>query len=305
TLQGTTPNSNLTTVGATDSNDARASFSNYGNFVDVVAPGVSVRTTLRGGGYGYGTGTSFATPLTAGVYALMLSANPSLAPASLDSILFSSTDDIGSTGYDIYFGYGRINAAKAVSAAKGTNTADTTSPTSSIASPYSGSKVTGTVAVNVNASYNIGVTKVELYANGSLVAVDTTTPFAFSWNTNALSDGDVNLYSRAYDAAGNAGASVPVKVTVTNDTTAPTTVISSPSNGAKVSGTVMISVNATDNKKVSKISLLIDGAEVAVSYGSSLSYSWLTRPTGTPATITARAYDPSNNVGIATVTVYR
>ncbi len=95
---------------ATDSGDNRASFSNFGRMVDVGAPGVSVFTTNRSGGYSGVSGTSFSCPLTAGLCALIWSANPSLTPDEVEAILKSGADDIGSTGIDDQFGYGRINS---------------------------------------------------------------------------------------------------------------------------------------------------------------------------------------------------
>ena len=56
-------------VSATDGNDARTSWSSYGSFVDLAAPGVSIWTTTSGGGYGAVSGTSFSTPITAGAIA--------------------------------------------------------------------------------------------------------------------------------------------------------------------------------------------------------------------------------------------
>jgi hypothetical protein len=80
-----------------------------------------------------------------------------------------------------------------------------------------------------------------------------------------------------------------------------------------VTGTVTVSATATDNKKVAKVTLLIDGREVAVSYGSSVSYSWNTTGTkgngrkktssGTTSTVTSRAEDPAGNVGTASISV--
>ncbi|MDB5756690.1 MAG: hypothetical protein JWR56_3118, partial [Massilia sp.] len=106
-----TPNtSTILTVAATDSADQRASWSAYGPVVDVAAPGVGIWTTTAGGSYGAVSGTSFSSPLTAGVVALMLSANPALQPSQVDSILTSTADDLGTPGRDDYYGYGRINA---------------------------------------------------------------------------------------------------------------------------------------------------------------------------------------------------
>ncbi len=101
-------------VAATDSNDAKASFSNYGSYIDVAAPGVSVYTCSMGGGYKTFSGTSAAAPHVAAVTALMISSKPTLSAYDIRSKIVQSVDDLGTTGWDSYFGYGRINAEKAV-----------------------------------------------------------------------------------------------------------------------------------------------------------------------------------------------
>jgi len=104
-------------VGATNSGDTRAGFSNYGRCIDVVAPGEGIVTTSMGGGTGPISGTSFATPMTNGVIGLIWSINPSLTPAQVESMLFDSCDDLGDAGEDDVYGRGRINARRAVEAA--------------------------------------------------------------------------------------------------------------------------------------------------------------------------------------------
>lgn len=104
-------------VGATDSSDARSSFSNYGTPIDIVAPGTSVVSTTMGSSYASGSGTSYATPIAVGVAALMLSANPALTVSQLETRLMSSCDDVGPAGDDATFGRGRVNAYNAVVAA--------------------------------------------------------------------------------------------------------------------------------------------------------------------------------------------
>jgi subtilisin family serine protease len=98
-------------VGATDSSDTLAYFSAYGQFVDVTAPGVNVYTTDSGNDSDYASvsGTSFATPLTAGLAALIWSYNPSLTPDQVESVLKQGCDDLGDSGVDNTYGYGRIN----------------------------------------------------------------------------------------------------------------------------------------------------------------------------------------------------
>jgi len=299
----------LTVAGATDSADAKASFSSFGAFVDVGAPGVSIWTTARGGSYGSGSGTSFASPVTAGVYALMIAANANLAPGTLDSLLFSTARDLGTAGFDPYFGYGRVDAGAAVAAARAASGTDTTAPSVSISSPSAGARVSGLLPVNVSASDNVGVARVELYLNNTLFATDTTAPYGFSVDTLAMADGSLTLMARAFDAAGNATSSANVALTIANDTTPPTVVITSPANGATVSGIVTITASATDDQKVSRLSLLIDGREVAMSFGSAVSHNWNTasgrKKSNTTSTITARALDPAGNLGTASITVRR
>jgi subtilisin family serine protease len=203
----------LTCVTATTSSDVRASWSSYGAFVDVAAPGASIYSTTRGGGYAFVSGTSFASPIVAGVYALMKAVNGALAPSTLDQILASTARDLGTAGWDQYYGWGRVDAAAAVARAQATSATDTQNPSASITSP-TGGNVTGVVPVDVKATDNVGVARVELYARGSRVASDGVAPYRFSWDTSRLTKGSAKLEARAYDAAGNNTLSAPVTVTV-------------------------------------------------------------------------------------------
>ncbi len=302
------PSPSLTVVAATDTVDGRASFSSWGDYVDITAPGISIWTTTRGGGYGAVSGTSASSPVVAGVYALMMSAKPGLQPANYDSVLFSSAKDLGGAGWDQQFGNGRVNAATAVATILGTTPSDTQAPSVAIAAP-TGGKVSGLVPVDATATDNVAVARVELLVNGTLKATDTGAPYGMTLDSTAYADGPLTIQARAYDAAGNVASSSTVTLTVANDTVAPTVAIQNPAAGSTVSGTVPINVSATDNLKVSKIILTIDGKEVANSYGTTLSYSWAApRPKGKGAassTISARAEDPAGNFGTRAVTVNR
>jgi subtilisin family serine protease len=101
-------------VGATDQADSKASFSNYGAAVDIVAPGVQMLTTLLGGTYGAENGTSFAAPLAAGAIALVRTVNPALSPEDAELVLSSTVVDLGAAGDDNVFGHGRLDLAGAV-----------------------------------------------------------------------------------------------------------------------------------------------------------------------------------------------
>ena len=294
----------MISVSATDSNDAKASWSNYGYFVDVAAPGVSIWTTVKGGSYGAVSGTSFASPVTAGVVALMMAANSSLSPATLEQILESTAQDLGAAGWDTSYGYGRVNAAAAVQTAMQTQNIDSQAPSVSITSPASSNTVAGVTAVNISASDNVGVTRVVLFANGQQVAEDATSPFGFSWDTTTQADGSATLVAYGYDAAGNQGLSKGVSVTVKNstelkvaDTVAPTVAITSPSNGAKVTGVnVSIKASASDNVAVTKITAAVDGKTLCTSASATLSCNWNIKKVAAGAhTISAIAEDAAGN----------
>lgn len=104
-------------VGATDSADALASFSNTDPAMatkGLTAPGVGVYTTDIGSTYASASGTSFSSPMTAGLAALVWSAKPTFSRTQVFDALKNSADDLGAPGPDGDFGYGRINAMKAL-----------------------------------------------------------------------------------------------------------------------------------------------------------------------------------------------
>ena len=115
---------NVMAIGATDHNDARASWSNYGSDLEVVAPGVNILTTGLNNTYQTNSGTSFSAPCTAGVAALMLSKNPGFTNDQIRQTLKDTADDVGTSGYDLQTGYGRINAKRAVDAVPPANCVD-------------------------------------------------------------------------------------------------------------------------------------------------------------------------------------
>ena len=101
-------------VGAVDSSERRASFSNFGDALDVMAPGVSIYSTQLGTGYQYLSGTSTAAPFVAGLAALMLTVNPALTPVEIGDIINSTAQDISISGYDTSTGWGIVDSFAAV-----------------------------------------------------------------------------------------------------------------------------------------------------------------------------------------------
>ncbi len=205
--------SQVVAVSALNAGDVLPSWSNYGSYVDISAPGENITTTTAGGGYITISGTSFASPLVAGTVGLALSLDPTLSNSAVVSLLTSNADDMGAAGYDIYYGAGRLNAAKVAAAA--VKVPDTSAPVTAVTNPKDGSSITTakSVTVNVVSSDNVGVTKAELYINGKLTASSASGSFSYTWSTSKLARGQYKIQSRAYDAAGNSALSPVITVT--------------------------------------------------------------------------------------------
>lgn len=93
---------------------------------------------------------------------------------------------------------------------------DRTAPTATITSPASGTSVSGSVNVTVNAADNVAVTRVELWVDGAPVATGTAAPWSLAWDSTVKPNGAHSLLAKAYDAAGNVGSSTSISVTVNN-----------------------------------------------------------------------------------------
>ena len=125
-------------VAATDYEDLRTDWSNFGPEVDVAAPGdwiVSLYpeylTPIGFLPYAWGSGTSAATPHVAGLAALIKSVKPWLSPSEVMNVIRYSADDVNSSDYpgeDEFIGYGRINMEKALVPIKITSTSQARSP---------------------------------------------------------------------------------------------------------------------------------------------------------------------------------
>jgi subtilisin family serine protease len=106
-------------VGSTNSNDNISYFSNYGSWVDVMAPGEGIYSTLieNGNTYGYLSGTSMACPLVAGLASLVYSQNLNYSESQVESLIKNGCDNIDALNpnYVGQMGSGRINAFHAIS----------------------------------------------------------------------------------------------------------------------------------------------------------------------------------------------
>jgi thermitase len=285
---------NVVAVSATnDSSDAFASFSNYGTWITVAAPGNWIYTTQNGGGYWTVYGTSFSTPQVAGLAALLFSLNTALSNSQVVNIIKNSADDVGTPGFDPYYGWGRINIYRALQAAQ---TTPSSSTSVAITSPSDGSVVSGTVNVNVAASSTTGITKVEFYVNGVLNGSKSSGPYSFPWNTAGLS-GSHSLVSKAYDGVGGqATSAAEVVMVASTDTTAPSVQITSIGYDGKF---LTVSASATDASGISSVQLYIDGALKATDSSAPYIFKLNARSLSSGThTIHAKSFDKAGNSSV-------
>lgn len=193
------------TVAASDPYDNKAYFSNWGNKIDVAAPGMEILScrasgTSRGipvdSNYTRMQGTSMAAPHVSGLCALILADNPSLGPEQVRQALRESADDVGDPGFDIYFGYGRINANAALGDLTDSGIAQITYPTLN-------ETVSDTITVTGTATADNLSDWVLEYGSGTTPSAWTTLNTSSSpvsngtlhanWDTTALSDGYYTL----------------------------------------------------------------------------------------------------------------
>lgn len=299
-------------VGATDQSDHLASFSTYGEFVDLVAPGVGIYTTKLGGAYGAFSGTSFAAPVVSGVAALVWSVNLDLRPATVRDILLATARDLGEPGWDITYAFGCVDAARAVQlAAQIVEQQDATPPVVSIVSPADGAVLQSTTIVQVEAADDLGLSEVVLYVDGIRRASDAVWPYGFLINPARYSLGPHQIQVRGVDIAGNASeVAIRLEFASTPDTVAPTVTIATPRAGDTVRGMVTILADAADDRALLSVEVLIDGAVVATvepsEAATAVAHNWNTadpRVALGPHTIAVRVTDTSGNTTSESLTV--
>ncbi len=175
---------------------------------------------------------------------------------------------------------------------------DTTAPIVSLTSPVNNSTVSGTVTISANASDNVGVSKVEFYQNGALLAASNVIPYSFNWNTSTVTNGSYTLTAKAYDASNNIGQSASLLVTVANiplDTTAPTvTAFSLPATVTGFTSPVSL-LSATDNVGVTAYCITTNNSSAGCIWNSAVPSSVTFGSTGNQ-TAWAWAKDAAGNV---------
>lgn len=142
---------------------------------------------------------------------------------------------------------------------------DTTPPTVNISSPAENTTVSGIVPINVDASDNTGVARVEFYINGELKTTDTTSPYSYSWDSKTVANQQATLKAVAYDTAepGNSSAD-SLNVNVLNGDTQAPTVPTNVTAQANAANKVTISwVASTDNIGVAGYWVTRNGTAIA------------------------------------------
>jgi subtilisin family serine protease/putative cell wall-binding protein len=178
---------NVVSVSATQLEDGFAHWSSYGSAVDVSAPGADIWTThcqgcspssAGGTGYAWVSGTSFATPNVAGVLALIRARYPSWSNQQVVDRLIATTDDLGFAGKDNRYGYGRVNAFRAVGgnpAAVARPPVDGLETNNSFGSPRTIS-ANGTYDLTINPAGDVDYVAVDIPRLGKLTISVTAVP---------------------------------------------------------------------------------------------------------------------------------
>jgi chitinase len=192
----------------------------YSNIVlvpELIPPTVSLSTSIIGT---TATGTvslSASASDNVGVTRVEFYVNGVLQSSDTASpFLFSwNTSTLASGAYTLfaraYDAAGNVGQSGTVSL---TVAHDLTAPKVYLTAPGNGATVLGVVPLAASATDNVGVTKVEFYANGTLLSAGNVAPYSHNWDTAGLGSGTYLLSARAYDAAGNVGISPGVSVTV-------------------------------------------------------------------------------------------
>ncbi|GAB4203298.1 MAG: hypothetical protein Fur0023_10080 [Bacteroidia bacterium] len=109
---------NVFAVASSGNTDVKSSFSCYGTWVDITAPGESIYSTVPNNSYGSMSGTSMATPITAGLCGLVWSKNPAMSPQAVLNCITTTAANIytisGNAAYSGQLGAGRIDAYQAL-----------------------------------------------------------------------------------------------------------------------------------------------------------------------------------------------
>lgn len=279
-------------VAASDENDARYSWSNFGTSrTDIAAPGCNVAQKPDGLFYWY-CGTSSATPFAAGVAALAIAANPDITVNALAQAL---KDTAVPNNFTIH---GRIDTEALLYSSQAV---DPVPPSVTFANPLPNQYLSGVfnaIAVPVD---NASIQRVRLYVGNSFAGETTSAPWTVTVNTTSFSAGAQTLRWRVFDRADNIGV---VQRTVFFDNAAPTVTFTTPTPTQPVRGVVSVGANPVDDAGVHRVVLYANDSLIGTTWQSPHTINWDTAAFDEgPVTLKWRVFDRTGKVGVVERTV--
>jgi minor extracellular protease Epr len=238
--------SSVIAVGATDSNDAVASWSSRGPELSVTAPGVSIYSTYKGGVYATMSGTSMACPHVTGTVALIL-AKAAHTPVEVRDILQKTAVDLGTPGRDSSYGYGRIDAYAA--------SVPATPDFSNSASPSA-------LTINAGASGTSTITVTSLNTFSGAVSLTVSGPAGWSASPS--------LSSLTVSSGGSASSTLTITVPSTTKAGAYAVTVTGTSDSLSHSATVIVNVQTAPSAP-QNLKATAGDAKVTLSWSAPLS----------------------------------
>jgi len=196
-------------ISATNDQDRAALFSNFGEWIELAAPGTDIYSTILDDSYDYMSGTSMATPFVAGVAALVWSRFPNMNRNQVRGQLRFTSDDLGEEGFDVRFGYGRLNARRAVELEQKSHDLMIFETSTTSVIPLGEPVQVNATVLNMGTldEHNLNV---QFLVNSSLIKSEKLTFLAsgelktlsFLWNTSRFVEGYYNLAVYAIPVSG-------------------------------------------------------------------------------------------------------
>jgi hypothetical protein len=182
------------------------------------------------------------------------------------------------------------------------NDTDSTPPAVTLTSPTSNQTLVGDVTLTATATDNVAVGSVQFLVDGLPVGNPVTAaPYRIDIDSATLNNGAHTVSAKAIDTSNNATTATAVSVSVNNpppDITPPTIVLTAPVTGSTVTGSVLVSASASDNKAVTKVQFYLDGNPLGAPVTSApYQVTWNTAAANGGHTLSAAAYDAAGNVG--------
>jgi hypothetical protein len=179
---------------------------------------------------------------------------------------------------------------------------DYTAPTGSLSVSQNDGLYAGTVVITATVSDDVAIQKVRFYIDHEFLSEDSASPYTASWDTTQHKNGFRKVRAKIYDTSGNV-ATIFVLINVLNDITPPVVVITSPTAGQNVSGTVELAATATDNEEVDRVEwFYFDGegfAPVHINTEAPYEYSFdISAFDPGELVIAATAFDTAGNASI-------